>query len=39
MGSWEENPMDYLASGNGLIWWYEEATEEITYDYEDCLGG
>lgn len=31
--------MQFVTELNGVSWWYDEATEEIMPQFEDCIGG
>lgn len=30
---------EFNSSGGGIVWYFDEATEEFTFDIEDCTGG
>jgi len=38
-GAKQSAGMEFLELGSGLSWWYNEQTEEMEFQFEDCLGG
>ena len=29
----------FISQDTGISWWYDEATEDISFEFEDCIGG